>query len=349
MLKQTNMESKGDPLGIVSSNKPTELLWLHGIKIQVLDEHDKLLPTAEFICHMNLDVDLVTRYTAFPELEKTGFERMITLTQGQTEFYFPEGYAVPVSSDEEWKFTFQAANRTTNKHRRIKQVCTLSFLQDADLKSPPKALHWFNPYISVQSSDNSAAPHHMGPDCMQFSTGTNAPNMVPGSEFKNQSGVTMLPHWAVPPGSHTYTIPLSGAEDKDLGSSDQVIHAVWTHLHPACARAALIECTGRAKRAIFDVHAETSYNPGAELKHIDTILSPKGIAFKAGQNYELLATYDNPSKSDLDSMVVFGIFCESKSFVKPAWLKDQNLLGGTSSSNGQADCDRYCGIKHSNK
>src|SRR5262249_7386535 len=49
------------PPGHSKGGAPTaakrELYWFKGIKLDVLDENDKPLKDAEFICHMNIDVD----------------------------------------------------------------------------------------------------------------------------------------------------------------------------------------------------------------------------------------------------------------------------------------------------
>ncbi len=342
-----------------TGDKERELLWFRGIKLEVLDENDRPMPTAEFICHMNLDVDQVSRFTVFPELERTGNERVTTLTQGQTEFYFPEGYAVPLASDEEWKFTFQAANRTTDKHRRIKHLCTLYFSKDSELKKPLKALHWYNPYVTVQIDAASPVPEHHGPSCMAISQGVAAPNMVADSAFKDPAGRTLTGHWTVPPGRHEYAVPCIGVAG-DMTLADRTIHAVWTHVHPACVRATLSECLGNSKkRDVFNVNVKTKYEHGPELVQIDKIISKEGIELKANRNYEVSAVYDNPEKEALDSMVAFGVFFESKNFVKPDWqeaalessgsqIKAVKTVdkSGNKLSGDKENCDLYCGIKN---
>ncbi len=340
-----------------------ELYWFRGIKLQVLDEKNNPLPTAEFICHMNLDVDKVTRYMEFPELERTGNERLMTLTQGQTEFHFPAPYAVPVSGNEEWKFTFQAANRTTDKHRVIKHLCTLYFSKDKDLKAPLKALHWLNPYVAVQLEKNEKAPEHHGPSCMALSQGANAPNMVPDTDFKDPLGRKMTGHWVIPPGKHYYQTPLTQSIDPDFAKEDRKIHAVWSHVHPACTSATLSKCDGDKREDIFSVNVKTRFQPGAELSFIENVVSREGIDLPSGKNYELSTTYDNPLNEPLDSMVALGIFCESKSFVKPDWsISDGNaalpkekskplkrIVKKQSDAKKSDKCnDLYCGIKNKN-
>ena len=50
-----------------TSSKPRSLFWLKGVKLEVLDETGKVLPTAEFICHLNLDVSPAFRSVVFSQ------------------------------------------------------------------------------------------------------------------------------------------------------------------------------------------------------------------------------------------------------------------------------------------
>ncbi len=147
----------GNLRGLVdTSNQTRALLWFKGIKMEVLDENNHVLPTAEFICHSNIDTDANFRNQVFTEAERCPTGRLITITQGQTEIAFPVGYAVPVASDELWTIGFQAANRTTEKHRRVKHRCTLYFIKDKDLVYPITALNWFTPIVYVSIDNNFA-------------------------------------------------------------------------------------------------------------------------------------------------------------------------------------------------
>ena len=156
--------SKGQPLGVVKDKNPKrELYWFKGIKLEVLDENDNLLPTAEFICHFNLDINCDQHKACFPEAEPCTNPRLASISQGMTQIYMPEGFAYPVASDETWGFNFQAANRTSLKHRRIKHRCTVYFVRDLDLWYPLTPLNFFVPYMSVVVDRNSPDAKHARP------------------------------------------------------------------------------------------------------------------------------------------------------------------------------------------
>lgn len=342
------VEGSGLPNGMVSSpsmisssqstaSKPSltsnvqtgkQLYWWKGIKLEVLDENNKVMPTAEFICHHNVDIDPTFRNQAFPESERCVNSRLISLTQGQTEFYFPSGYAIPVANDETWSFTFQAANRTTDEHRRLKHRLTVYFIKDKDLVYPIKALNWYVPYITVVTDNNteSAASkeHSDHPNCLASSAGVNAPNDGPHSLLSDSIGRRLSGHWVVPPGTHEYSSPIQEERDPGFSSKNREIHAVWTHIHPLCTKTSLVNCDNGNKQKLFTVHTQTKTSGGLEIKSIEPIYSEQGIVMPAGKNYELTSIYENKTGEAQDSMVALGIFFADHKFARPNWAENSN-------------------------
>ncbi len=334
----SSMDSKGNRLLSINYSRPPglkdtskdkrELYWLKRVKLDVLDENDKPLPTAEFFCHLVLYADKDLRNQAFPNAEPMQDDRMIILTQGQTDFKFPQGFAVPVASDENWILSCQSANRTTNKHRRIKHQLTLSFIKDDQLTQPIKALHWLKPYIAVLMDKSSESCHQDNPnaiDCQLVSTGTRAPNAVGASVVYDNLGRKLSGHWVVPPGTHTYRFPIALEPGlSDFAAKNRRIHAVWSHIHPLCSSVSLINGSSKDSRKVFTIKAQTNLSEGLQLKHIDTISSEDGIPLAKGKDYYLEATYVNNSGTPQDSMIGEGIFFADENFKRPDWAaKDQ--------------------------
>lgn len=300
-----------------------ELLWLKGIKLEVLDENDRLLPDAEFICHMNVDVDQAARDAIFPEGQRCQNSRIFTLTQGQTEIVFPDGFAVPAASDEVWLLEFQAANRTTDEHRRVKHRCTFAFVKDSELVYPLKALTWFSPYISVivdhDTPEARAKEQKDMPDCLGMSYGVTAPNGAPGMIFSDPLKRRLTGHWVVPPGKHTYSSPVTKLYNAGFeADEDRLVHLVWTHVHPLCTSISLSQC-GKDRRPLFTAHCKTDVSKGLQLESIETISSEKGILLPKGGRYQMDVSYDNVTKEAYDSMAVIGLFFADNKFVRPDW------------------------------
>jgi cyclophilin family peptidyl-prolyl cis-trans isomerase len=349
--KKSSTEAEASPLGLKYADiTRRDLYWLKSIKLVVLDENSKVMPSAEFICHMNLDVDSAVHEKAFKNSERVSNTRLITLTQGQTEVRFPDGYGVPVASFEPFRFTFQAANRTSNKHRRVKQLCTMEFIKDSDLKKPLTALSWYAPYIAVnidKTLDALRTEQEMhGPSCLGNSAGMTAPNFVNGSVVKNNTGEHLVGHWAIPTGTHKYSSPITDERDFGFNHKDRVVHYVWSHLHPLCTEATLNICDGSKKTPVWTIHAQTDTSRGLEIKHIEDLSSTRGVVLPKDAHFEMAATYKNTSGQPQDSMVVQGIFYEDELFRKPDFSAELARMAAKATEAKQHECNGlFCGIK----
>jgi hypothetical protein len=316
-------EANANVQGLIDTiDKPRTLLWLKAVKVEVLDEHDRVLPTAEFICHFNIDTNAKFHNKLFWQAEPCVTNRVITLTQGQTELKFPEGYAVPVASDEPWSVIFQAANRTTNKHRRVKHRCTVYFIKDSDLHQPMTALNWFAPFVYVNLESNPAhVTQKASINCLPFSDtsfGVNAPNNTCGT-FIDHTGHRMSGHWIIPPGNNTYVTPIDDDRNPEFATKPRVLHAVWTHVHPLCTSVTLYRRQAHSRTKVFTINANTKTEHGLELTNIDYWKSKEGILLAANCAYELETTYKNNTGAPQDAMASTGMFFADSMFVKPKW------------------------------
>lgn len=312
------------PIGLKdTSTEPRQLYWLKGFKLEVLDENGKVLPTAEFICHLNLDVDAAHRNKLFPHGERTTYTRLLTITQGQTEVHFPDGFAFPVASDEEWKVAFQAANRTTDARRRVKHRATFYFVKDSDLTYPVTAMYIRTPFVGVvvdrAYEEAMKDEHAKHPGCDVMTRGVNAPNSTNGGTFTDSKGRVISGHWVVPPGRHEY-VTVMNDQDPTIARKDRTIRYGWVHIHPCCEKAYLSECTGTTKQELATARASTAVKgTGLELTHIDTLDKEGGVTLKKGGHYEIGAVYDNTTGGALDSMVTLGMFFDDVDFKRPDW------------------------------
>lgn len=304
-----------------TSMQQRTLLWLKGIKLEVLDENDNVLPTAEFICHCNIDINPNYRNNVFPQGQRCPIDRLATITQGQTEITFPKGYAVPVASDEPWTVIFQAANRTTDEHRRVKHRCTFYFIKDSNLMYPITALNWYAPWIYVNIDKNQPEADKANcPSCLGLSAGVNAPNNTSNGTFVDRNGRRMSGHWVIPPGIHSYSATINDEMEPGFTSTERKVHAIWSHVHPLCTDLTLYRCEGKERSRVFSVGAKTVTKHGLEIKNIDYWTSTKGVVLPAKVNYELQVTYKNTTKMPQDSMASTGMFFEDPTFVRPDWV-----------------------------
>lgn len=332
-VPQSSADSKGamtisgnmqKPIGLKdTTSEPRKLYWMKGFKLEVLDENGKVMPSAEFICHLNLDIDEKQRNELFRDGERTSYSRLLTITQGQTEIKFPEGYAFPVASDEVWRISFQAANRTTDEHRRLRHRATFYFVKDADLVYPVTAMYVRVPSVGVvvdrnyaEAAEKSRKAH---PSCETMSRGVNAPNSAMGGVYTDSKGRVVSGHWVVPPGRHEY-VGLIDEQDSSFSKKDRTLRYGWVHVHPCCEETFIRECHGASKQLLCSAKAETdTKGVGIELKRIGFLEKPDGIKLRKGTSLEIGSIYNNTTSSALDAMITLGLFLDDVDFRRPDW------------------------------
>jgi cyclophilin family peptidyl-prolyl cis-trans isomerase len=318
--------------GIVKGDPTPTLWWFKGCKLEVLDEQGKVMPTAEFICHWNLDCDVKYRNRVFAEGHRCVNDRVVSISQGETEQYFPEGFAVPCANDEPWKISFQAANRTTDVHRRLKHRVTFYFIKDRDVVNPIQALYWYAPYCKVVVDHNlpdlTAEQRQLCNLCVGAGYGVDAPNDVAGGVWSDRKGRRLSGHWVVPPGVHTYDDLIT--DDANPGFANQkdapwVLQAAWTHVHPMATTMSLIEVDNNGKRPIYTAKCETKLSPGLQIMHLDYLSSKEGIQLPTGpgKHYEMEVTYNNRTNQAYDSMASMGLYFRDTRFIRPDWARPQ--------------------------
>jgi cyclophilin family peptidyl-prolyl cis-trans isomerase len=298
------------------------LFWFKGLKLEVLDEHGRVMPSGEFICHTNLDFSARAHNQEFPNGEPWTNDRLMTITQGQTTIIFPEGFGVPFSGDEHFRITFQAANRTSSEHRILKHRATFYFIKDSDLVHPITALYERVPYVTVIVDGNSAKAQEeekkLHPGCALPSYAVNAPNNVTGGMITDALGRVTSGHWVVPPGVHSYSSMINEV-DPNFSDSERKLRFAWAHVHPCCTEVFVNRCDGENKQKILSVTAKTDTNNGLELADIELLKSKDGILFPKGGHYEVVGAYNNTLSVPLDAMVTLGMFFEDPGFRRPEW------------------------------
>jgi cyclophilin family peptidyl-prolyl cis-trans isomerase len=357
----------GGPEGLVKVPKgPRELYWFKGVKLEVLDENGNVQPTAEFICHWNLDVDPSFRNKVFHEGHFCQNTRLSSISQAETVQILPPGYGVPIASDEPWSLSFQAANRTTDAHRRLKHRCTLYFIKDKDLVFPIKALYWYVPYICVVVDKNlpdlSRQQKGNCPLCIGASYGVDAPNDRAGGTFPDNQGRKLSGHWVVPPGIQTFRDVIGNERDEGFAKGNPIVRAAWTHVHPLCTKLSLVECTPRERKVVLSTDCRTKIFPGLQIMHLNFLTPKDGVQLNDKASYEMEVTYNNVLKKPVDSMASMGIYMQDDAFARPKWAladykpeddqearKEQNQLSLMSCAIPQKGADPSAELSASNK
>src|SRR5579884_3754672 len=79
-------------------SKP-ELLWITGIRTEMVTEDGTTPQLPELMCHVNVDLD-ANKHQALFDLPRPVASRLMTLSQGMLDSKLPPGFGFPIASDE---------------------------------------------------------------------------------------------------------------------------------------------------------------------------------------------------------------------------------------------------------
>ena len=120
-----------------------ELLWITAYRAVIVGEDGESVLPQEFMCHANLDLDAEMHSERFADI-RPGWQRntrLFTLSQGQQEVEFPDGFGLPVMSDEPLSLTTQVLNlNLEGSTQKVRHRVTVDLQRDADQNEPMKAL-----------------------------------------------------------------------------------------------------------------------------------------------------------------------------------------------------------------
>jgi len=293
--------------------KPPELLWVTGFKAVMVGPDGEAPASQEFMCHSNLDLNMGLHKRIF-DLARESANRMFTLSQGQQEIEFPEGFGVPILSSEPFMLTTQVLNHNIEGQTfEVRHKVTVDFVRDTDLARPMQPLFEVaaNGLVLVDGKDGhfnippeDAEAH--GPGCL-VGQGANEKSRL----FTDNYGRKFAGHWVVPPGrqvNHTNTTQFMRLP------YDTTVHYIAVHMHPFAVSLELRDLT--ADKRIY--YSEVKPTPGKiGIDHVDHFSSVEGIPLYKNHDYELISVYDNTTSADVDSMAVMYMYVLDKEFRKP--------------------------------
>jgi hypothetical protein len=327
--KYKSMEGPSSMKKVTLLDGPPELLWITGVKTEMVEEDGKTAQLPELMCHVNVDLD-AERHRALFNLKRAVATRLVTLSQGITDTRVPEGFGFPIISNEPLSVYTQVLNHNIDdpQNLKVRHRVTFEYVRDRDLQRPIKPLMNLGasgmvlidekplslvPTIDLGVSDTSsgqsaASPEH-GASCLMLQRAPNALGM--GSDYVDPQGRKLTGHWVVPPGrqvNHSDVTWFMGLP------FDTKLHYAAVHLHPFAESLTLRDVT--ADKVIFSAKARNPENR-IGLDHVDTFLSSEGVKLYKDHKYELVSVYNNTTNQVHDSMAsIFFGFADTQ-FVKP--------------------------------
>lgn len=285
----------------------SELIWLTGYSVEVLDADRRSPASMDFECHTNL---------AYPRKAPApvGFNRpkgrIFTLTQGQVDIRLPPNFGIPVLSGELLTFNTQVLNLNQPEiDRTVWHKAQLRYVRDRDLETPMRPLVATAAQVLVTLEDEPAIPgvdgtpeHLKGASCAVGEAETRR------SRAKDPFGRRFTSHWVVPPGRHEYRTLITKQLELPY---DTTLHFIGVHAHPHSVALELQDVT--TGESLF-LSRQRTHGDRLGIEFLDYYSSEEGIPIHADHDYQLISTYDNPTDSASDAMAVMYLYYLDKQF-----------------------------------
>ena len=285
-----------------------QLVWITGYRSRIADPATSQVLSPEFMCHSNLSFS--DRSGAEQDTGSTiSQDRLFTLSQGQMEVSFPEGFGIPVVTTNPLYLDTQVLNLNAQEEPlRVRHETTVSFVRDEDLETPMRPLFQASAQAFVARNADEAHFGVENPDEAVHGAGCSVGMPAGRLRFEDEFGQVFAAHWIVEPGRHvTRTL---ATEWMDL-PFDTKAHFIAIHLHPYAESLELRDLT--TGETVFK--STTRQSEGRTgLEHVETYSSAEGIALYADHQYELITIYDNTSDRNQDAMAVMFLYLEDKQF-----------------------------------
>jgi len=291
-----------------------QLLWLTGIRSELVGPDGRSEVSREFFCHGNLTFtpDRVSARRSDGTFTEMPDQRLFTLVPGRLSVSLPAGFGVPVYSDEPLDCFSMSLN--LNLKDRVQQLrfkTVVNYVRDGapaarDMKPLfRRVVYGFEPIGRISPHAVCASTLHPGAACGAF-VGRSASNA-----FVDSIGKTNTIHWLIPPGAYESHVPVT----EQLGLAyDTTAHYVTAHLHPFGKSIKLVDLT--EKKTVFTIGSQ-DFGDRLGVARMDELVLPQGVELHTDHKYELVTTYHNPTDQPIDAMSILYIYALDEQF-RPA-------------------------------
>ena len=306
----------------VELGRADEVFWVLGYSAVMAGPDGTTPASQEYMCHSNLDFDPSRHQQAFGG-SKSLTSRLFTLSQGQLDIAFPEGFGMPLMGNEPLSLTTQVLNlNPTDTSVGVRHRVSIHYAKQAELAKPMKPLFTKGVYglQLLEGKDGyfgveSPKEETHGPGCLQ---GQNATTHV----FSDAQGRKFTGHWVVKPGREVNRTLVTKILELPY---DTTIHYIAVHLHPFAESLELRDLT--AGEIVFK-SGTRPFEDRIGLAWVDSFSSVEGIPIYKDHEYELVSVYQNITDKDQDSMAVMNLYMLDKDFVAPTLVPGSQPDGG---------------------
>jgi hypothetical protein len=329
---------------LVQAPKP-ELVWVRGVSTEVVDKRGKKGLSQEYFCHANLSLDSQsTSVDARNAQLGTSLDlRLFTLVPGKMDIDLPEGFGIPITSDEKLEMLSMSLNlNDVSPNFDLRFQSQIDFVKDSEAVGEMKPLFMRSAYVMVPISRDVDGTV-LVPDALCAMPGTTnlpghrvsqgmscAPPSMNASEGGKRGTNTL--HWMVPPGQHTYSSDVT--EQLKLGF-DTTIHYATGHLHPMGESLVLRNRT--TGETLLEIRSKDyAGKRGVEL--MEEFKFSEGLKVYKNHEYELSVTYNNPTDKPTDVMAIIYLYLHDLNFDRSKVFGEKSL--GTVASGGVSNDPR---------
>jgi len=293
---------------VVGDTFEPELVWLTGYTVATLDAEDQSPDSMDFLCHSNLDWSRDTR----PRWAARPRHRIFVLTQGQTDVRLPEGFGLPMLSNERLVFNSQVLNLNQPEiDHEVLHRGQIRYVRDVDVETPMQPLVFAGLQGLVTLEDEAEVWNMDHPDEVVEGASCALGDHAQEREtnvLTDGRGKRFSPHWVVPPGHHVYRTLVT--EQLAL-PYDTTIHYIGVHVHPHSQSLELRDLT--AGETLFK-SVQRNHTDRLGLESIESFSSREGIPIYKAHQYELVSVYHNPADRDGDAMAGMYVYYLDKKF-----------------------------------
>lgn len=316
--KYRSMEGPGSTQTVYLEDGAPELLWVTGVRTEMVGEDGKTPQLPEFMCHVNVDID-PSKHQQLLGLDRMGSTRLITLSQGMLTMKTPKGFGYPLASNEPIELFTQVLNHNIENPNNVKvrHKVTFEYYRDRDLQGMTikPLLNFGASGMVLLTEDKNAIPTPVdlggahGATCLMAQRAPNAPGKA--ADYVDPQGRHLTGHWVVPPGRQTNHSDVTWFMNLPY---DTKLHYAAIHLHPFAESLEMRDVT--ANKSLFTVRTK---NPKGKvgLDHVDTFVSTEGVPLYKSHKYELISVYNNTTNETHDSMASVFLGVHDPSFKKP--------------------------------
>ncbi len=279
----------------------------------MIDGQSEAELSQDHMCHANLDFEAKDYYDRFPGAPPIS-GRVFTLSQGQQEIRFPEGFGIPVTSDLPITLATQVLNLTLPEaDMNVRHKVDVLFVRDTEVEGEmvplyQGAVEGFKALGEARFygfSEDELEHDELGPGC---SVGQAA---VAGDADEDRLGQKFTAHWVVPPGREVNRTNVTRFLNLQ---ADTTVHYIAVHLHPFAERLTLNDLT--TGEEVYTARV-TPRADKVGIERIEHYSSKEGILLHKDHQYELVSHYNNTSDADVDSMAVMYLYLRDRKFKRP--------------------------------